>query len=99
MTHRIHRRAAAAGLAALAGGAPGFAPPPPFSPTAYPERPITLVSPFGGAVDFLARLIVVQLNQRLNGNVIVEQKLGGSGTIGLAAVPRAAPDGYTIGMG
>ncbi len=65
----------------------------------YPEKPITLVSPFGGAVDFLARLIVVQLNQRLNGNVIVDLKLGGSGTIGLAHVARAAPDGYTIGMG
>jgi tripartite-type tricarboxylate transporter receptor subunit TctC len=41
----------------------------------------------------------VQLNQRLNGNVIVDLKLGGSGTIGLAHVARAAPDGYTFGMG
>jgi tripartite-type tricarboxylate transporter receptor subunit TctC len=70
-----------------------------FAQSGYPDHPITLVSPFGGAVDFLARLIVVQLNQRLNTNVIVEQRLGGSGTIGLAHVARAAPDGYTIGMG
>jgi tripartite-type tricarboxylate transporter receptor subunit TctC len=102
MDHRRHlpvnRRTAVARLALGAGAfmaAPGLA----LAQAPYPERPITLISPFGGAVDILARLIVVQLNKRLNGNVIVDLKLGGSGTIGLAAVARAAPDGYTIGMG
>ena len=97
MTHLVTRRAAATRIAALAAST--FAPMSLLAQTAYPERPITLISPFGGAVDILARLIVVQLNKRLNANLIVEQKLGGSGTIGLAAVARAAPDGYTIGMG
>jgi len=66
---------------------------------AWPERPITLITPFGGAVDILARLIAADLGRRLGQNVIVEQKIGGSGTIGMAAVARAHPDGYTIGMG
>jgi len=100
MTDRplVTRRTAiiSGGLAAASLGAMPLAA---LAQGAYPEKPITLVSPFGGAVDFLARLIVVQLNQRLNGNVIVDLKLGGSGTIGLAHVARAAPDGYTIGMG
>ena len=99
MTHSLTRRAAAARIAAAAGGALGLFPAGVFAQATYPERAITLVSPFGGAVDILARLIVVQLNKRLNGNVIVDLKLGGSGTIGMAAVARAAPDGYTIGMG
>lgn len=100
MTDRplVTRRTAiiSGGLAAASLGAMPLAG---LAQAAYPEKPITLISPFGGAVDFLARLIVVQLNQRLNGNVIVDLKLGGSGTIGLAHVARAAPDGYTIGMG
>lgn len=100
MTQHITRRAALGGIASLAAGSLGSLPLGAFAQAAsYPERPITIISPFGGAVDILARLIVAQLNKRLNGNVIVDLKLGGSGTIGLAAVARAAPDGYTIGMG
>ena len=97
----LSRRAAAARLASLAGGAvamnalPGLA----WAQGAYPQRPITLIAPFGGAVDTLARLIAQHLGQRLGTSVIVDLKLGGSGTIGCAAIARAAPDGYTIGMG
>lgn len=97
----ISRRAASARLAALAGGAiglgalPGMA----LGQTNWPEKPITLIAPFGGAVDTLARLIAQHLGRLLNTSVIVDLKLGASGTIGLTAVARAAPDGYTIGMG
>ncbi|MDA7419199.1 tripartite tricarboxylate transporter substrate binding protein [Xenophilus arseniciresistens] len=99
MSHpRIHRRAAlariAAGSAAIAAF-PGHL----LAQGTWPERPITLISPFGGAVDVLARLIASHLGRRLGQNLIVELKLGGSGTIGMAAVARAQPDGYTIGMG
>ena len=99
MSRLINRRAAAARIAAVAGGALGLGPATLFAQASYPDRPITLISPFGGAVDILARSIVLQLNKRLNTNVIVDLKLGGSSTIGLAAIARAAPDGYTIGMG
>jgi tripartite-type tricarboxylate transporter receptor subunit TctC len=97
----LTRRAATTRLAALAGGALGLGTVPLASlgQGIYPERPITLIAPFGGAVDILARLIALQLAKNLNGNVIVDVKLGGSGTIGMAALARAAPDGYTIGMG
>jgi tripartite-type tricarboxylate transporter receptor subunit TctC len=95
---RLGRRAAlfqiAAGTAAFAAF-PGRA----LAQGAWPEKPITLISPFGGAVDILARLIASDLGKRLGQNLIVDLKLGGSGTIGMAAVARAHPDGYTIGMG
>lgn len=94
--HKISRRAASMRLAALGLGAlPGLA----RAQANWPEKSITLVSPFGGAVDTLARLIALHLGKLLNGNLIVDLKLGGSGTIGMTAVARAAPDGYTIGMG
>jgi len=98
MNRTVTRRTVLGGMACFSAGALGLAPAGAWA-AAYPEKPITLVSPFGGAVDILARLIAQQLNKRLNGNLIVESKLGGSGTIGLAAVARAAPDGYTLGMG
>lgn len=70
-----------------------------FAQGIWPDKPVTLITPFGGAVDVLARLIAADLGSRLGQTVIVEQKIGGSGTIGMAAVARARPDGYTIGMG
>lgn len=88
-------RLAAAGAGLAAGATPLAA----LADDSYPARPIVLIAPFGGAVDTLARLIASHLGRHLNGNVVVDVKLGGSGTIGLAAVARAAPDGYTIGMG
>ncbi|MBO9650411.1 MAG: tripartite tricarboxylate transporter substrate binding protein [Variovorax sp.] len=97
-TTRCGRRTAlfriAAGAAALA-----VSPDRLFAQGTWPDRPITLITPFGGAVDILARLIAADLTGRLGQTVIVEQKIGGSGTIGMAAVARARPDGYTIGMG
>jgi tripartite-type tricarboxylate transporter receptor subunit TctC len=98
----VSRRKATLRIAAAAGGILGLGAMPRavLAQGTYPDRPITLISPFGGAVDTLARLIVLHLSKQLGGTpIIVELKLGGSGTIGMAAVARAAPDGYTIGMG
>lgn len=66
---------------------------------AYPDRPITLVTPFGGPTDVIARLLAQNLAQRLGVAVIVDQKIGASGTIAMAQVARAVPDGYTLAMG
>jgi len=93
----IDRRAALIHIAA--GAAVVAAPARLLAQGTWPERPITLVSPFGGAVDILARLIAVDLGKRLGQSIVVDLKLGGSGTIGMATVARAHPDGYTIGMG
>jgi tripartite-type tricarboxylate transporter receptor subunit TctC len=67
----------------------------------YPNRDITFIVPFspGGVTDPISRQFTAQLEKALDGNVIVENKPGGSATIGTGAVVRAKPDGYTIGLG
>ncbi len=65
---------------------------------AYPEKPISLVSPFqpGGASDVLARVIVRPLSDALGQTVIIENKPGAGGNIGINYVARAKADGYTL---
>ena len=67
----------------------------------YPSRDITLVVPFnpGGGTDPIGRQFAAQLEKVLHQNVTVENKPGGSATIGVGMVVRAKPDGYTIGLG
>src|SRR5687767_6450014 len=67
----------------------------------YPERPIRLVVPqaAGSATDNVARLLAPELGRQLGANVVVENRPGGALTIGIDAVAKAAPDGYTIGQG
>jgi tripartite-type tricarboxylate transporter receptor subunit TctC len=67
----------------------------------YPNRDITFIVPFGagGSADPLARQFTGQLEKVLKGNINVENKPGGSGTIGMNLITRAKPDGYTIGLG
>jgi len=66
----------------------------------YPTKPIKVVVPYaaGGGADILARLIGQQLGERLKQPVIVENKGGGSNTIGMTAVATSAKDGYTLGL-
>ena len=64
----------------------------------WPSRPVTLVVPFpaGGSTDAIARAVSPKLQERLGGTFIVDNRAGAGGTVGTAAVKRAAPDGYTI---
>ena len=66
----------------------------------YPKQPIRLISPFapGGSSDTLARIIAPELSRRLSQQVIVENRPGAGGNIGVDAVAKARPDGYTIGL-
>ena len=64
----------------------------------WPSQPIRLIAPFppGGSVDITARLISEPLGAQLGTRIVVENRSGASGNIGMEAAARAAPDGYTI---
>lgn len=64
----------------------------------WPTRPIRIVVSYapGGAADVTARLIAPRMAERLGQNIVVENRTGGSGTVGGAVVAQAAPDGYTL---
>jgi tripartite-type tricarboxylate transporter receptor subunit TctC len=67
----------------------------------YPSRPITLVVPLGpgGSTDVIARIMAESMRNILGATIVVENTTGAGGTIGVGRVARAAPDGYTIGIG
>jgi tripartite-type tricarboxylate transporter receptor subunit TctC len=67
----------------------------------YPTRPITFVVPYppGGSTDLIARAVAESLRERLGQSIIVENRVGGGGAVGLEAVARAPADGYTIVLG
>jgi tripartite-type tricarboxylate transporter receptor subunit TctC len=82
------------GMAVLQTCAAGAADP------AYPTRPIKLIVPFapGGSSDTLARIIGPELSSRLRQPVVIENKPGAGGNIGIDTVVKSAPDGYTIAL-
>lgn len=67
---------------------------------AFPDRAITLIVPFapGGSVDIAARLISEAWGRALGQSVIIENRAGASGNIGMSGVARAQPNGYTLGI-
>jgi len=67
----------------------------------YPNRPIKMIIPFapGGASDFIGRILSVKLGEVLGQQVIVDNRTGAAGNIGMEAAAKSAPDGYTIYLG
>ncbi|WP_305806590.1 tripartite tricarboxylate transporter substrate binding protein [Stenotrophomonas sp. YIM B06876] len=67
----------------------------------YPTKPVKIIVgyPPGGTTDLLARLVGVQLQDRLKQPFVIENKPGAGGGIGADAVTKAQPDGYTLGLG
>jgi tripartite-type tricarboxylate transporter receptor subunit TctC len=66
--------------------------------TSYPTKPIRFVVPYpaGGATDYVARLIGERLSKSVGQTVVIDNKSGAAGAIGVAEVAKAAPDGYTV---
>ena len=67
----------------------------------YPSKPIRIIVPFppGNTMDIMSRLIGPKITERTGQQVIVENRPGASGMLGLDLVAKAVPDGYTIGAG
>src|SRR5512137_1209294 len=80
-----------AALAIAAAVTPAFA--------AFPDKPIRWIAPStpGGGTDTTTRIVAPKLSEILGQPVVVENRPGASGNIGVAIIAKAAPDGYTIG--
>jgi tripartite-type tricarboxylate transporter receptor subunit TctC len=72
-----------------------------FAQDAYPSRPITMIVPFapGGTSDVIARIVAEQMSQIIGQRIVPENIAGAGGSTALTRLSRAAPDGYTIGIG
>ena len=70
-------------------------------PGIFPSKAIRWIVPFppGGPADVVARIVGQRLSERIGQPVIIDNRAGGSGSIGMEAAARAAPDGYTIFFG
>ena len=64
----------------------------------YPDRPVTMIVPFapGGPTDIIARILSTFMPQTLGQSVIIDNRGGAAGNIGMGQVARAKPDGYTL---
>ncbi|CAN5440953.1 tripartite tricarboxylate transporter substrate binding protein BugE [soil metagenome] len=101
MNHLIGKRSAwnvligATAAAALMASAPLQAADP------YPARPIKFIVPYlaGGTTDLVARIVGQKVGEKLGQAVVIENRGGAGGNIGMDAVAKSPPDGYTIGFG
>ena len=68
------------------------------SQTAYPNKPLKIVVPFGagGVADLTARTVAQKLGENLGQSIVIENKPGAGGVVATDAVAKSAPDGYTL---
>lgn len=70
-------------------------------PDAYPSRPVRMIVPNapGGSSDFVARILQPKMSEVMGVQVVIDNRGGASGNIGVEVAGRAAPDGYTLLLG
>jgi tripartite-type tricarboxylate transporter receptor subunit TctC len=97
---RKKKKTVAAAVVSLLVGIVAVLPMASHAQDAWPGKPITMVVPFppGGVADTVARPVAIALGRELKQSVIVENKGGAGGAIGMAQVAKAPPDGYTLLM-
>src|SRR5882757_3171544 len=90
----MHRRSFCLGAAAALLPGRAFA-------QNWPARPIRMIVPFpaGGGTDAISRQLADRITNATGWSMVIENRAGAGGNIGLEAVAKAQPDGYTIGMG
>lgn len=90
---RLTMKLAALALVALGGASPAEA-------AGWPERPINLIVPYppGGLTDIVSRIVGEQLGKELNTPVVIQNRSGAGGKIGLQAMLQAPRDGYTFAL-
>ena len=91
-------RSPAAALAAFLCAMPAYAAD---AAEHYPNRPVRMIVGFppGGGTDIMARIIAPKLTEAWNHQIVIDNRIGATGTIGATLVARANPDGYTLLMG
>ena len=91
---------ARAGLA-LALALAGLSAMPAWAQANYPQRPVRMVVPFapGGASDFVGRILQAKMSEELGQQLVIDNRTGAAGNIGVEVAARASPDGYTTLLG
>ena len=72
-----------------------------FGQAGYPSKPVRMIIPFapGGASDFVGRIMQPRLSELLGQQVVIENRGGAAGSVGMEVAARSAPDGYTLVLG
>ncbi|HEV2008266.1 MAG TPA: tripartite tricarboxylate transporter substrate-binding protein, partial [Burkholderiales bacterium] len=99
---KLNRIAAAAVVAWVSGASAAHAAMPSVdSAQSYPNRPLRLIAPFpaGGPTDIIARVVAQKMGENLKQNIVVDNRGGGTGVIGMELAAKSAPDGYTLVIG
>ena len=96
----VNRRTVRAGLA-LAASLAGLSAMPAWGQANYPQRPVRMVVPFapGGASDFVGRILQAKMSDELGQQLVIDNRTGAAGNIGVEVAARASPDGYTTLLG
>ncbi len=101
LSQRVLHRIAQPALMALVGMGVGLGAVGTAQAQGYPNKPIRIIVPAGSgdSCDILSRLVAPKLTERLGQPIVIDNRAGSAGQLGLTLIKQAAPDGYTLGCG